>query len=288
MALLSSACCLNQANAQNYEDLQLVEGYSAKVYYSKGFDERAKDITMLTSAAIDYHSALLGFKPSVTVLVLSKDDWNHHTSFPIYGMAHYKDDKTLVVASSDNDFWKSFIPPLEQLPGPIASQIKKVYKTKSDSLSMQPFFDLLALHELGHAFHMQGGLNMQRKWTGELFCNLFVHTYIAEKEPHLLPALELFPQMVVNSGTSGFEYTTLAQLEENYELIAKEHPRNYGWYQCRWHMAAKNIYDSGGSNVMVKLWNALKEKKSVADDKIFADFLLSKVHSAVAAVMQKW
>jgi hypothetical protein len=49
----------------------------------------------------------LGSKPEVTLLILNHEDWNKHTSFPVYGMAHYTDQKTLVVASSDNAFWKS-------------------------------------------------------------------------------------------------------------------------------------------------------------------------------------
>jgi hypothetical protein len=75
------------------------------------------------------------------------------------------------VAAEDNALWKSFIPPSEQLPPSLAAQIKEVY-SKDDALTMQPFFDLLALHELGHAFHQQAGLTMQRKWMGELFCNI--------------------------------------------------------------------------------------------------------------------
>jgi len=41
---------------------------------------------------------------------------------------------------------------------------------------------------------------MQRLWMQELFCNIMLHTYIAENEPQNLPALELFPEMVVSGG----------------------------------------------------------------------------------------
>ncbi|MEJ7821361.1 MAG: hypothetical protein WKF85_03510, partial [Chitinophagaceae bacterium] len=168
------------AIAQEYDELHLVKGIDTKVYYSTGHEQRAKDIAIRTKNAIDYNYKLLGFKPKVTLLVLSPEDWSKHTSFPVYGMPHYKDDQTLVVASSDNDFWRSFMPTADQLPASVAENIKKTYKTNDDNLSMQPFFDLLALHELGHAFHKQGGLTMHRKWMGELFCNILLHTYIAE------------------------------------------------------------------------------------------------------------
>jgi len=286
--LISALIYSNGASAQVYKNLKLLKETEIKVYYSAGHEQRSKDIAILAKNAIEYHSKLLGFKPKVTLLVLTGEDWSKHTTFPVYGMAHYKNDQTLVVATSDNDFWKSFIPPLHQLPSPLAAKIKRTYRTNDVKLSMQPFFDLLALHELGHAFHMQGNLTMQRKWMGELFCNIFLHTYISENEPSLLPALEIFPEMVVAAGTAGYKFTALDEFENNYTELGKEHPKNYGWYQCRLHVAAKNIYNAGGKKVLVKLWKALRSTSAKMDDKQFALFLKRKVHKSVADVLVKW
>ena len=285
--VVSAILYMHTASSQ-YNNLVKLNGIDSLVYYSEGHEQRAKDILIRTKNAIEYNYKLLGFKPEVTVLVLSPEDWAKHTTFPVYGMPHYKNDKTLIVASSDNDFWKSFIPPVDELPAPLAEQIKKVYRSSDGTLSMQPFFDLLALHELGHAFHIQGNLKMQRKWMGELFCNILLHNYIAENEPHQLPALTVFPEMVVHSGTSGFTFTTLDELENNYSLIAQQHPKNYGWYQGRLHVAAKNIYDAGGSEVMIKLWNELKKASHSLNDNDFAHQLQKHVHSSVSDVMLKW
>jgi hypothetical protein len=153
---------------------------------------------------------------------------------------------------------------------------------------MERFFDLLALHELGHAFHIQGGLKMQRKWMGELFCNIFLHTYIAEKAPDQLPALTVFPQMVVASGTAEFSFTTLQQFEDNYNDLGQKYPRNYGWYQCRLHVGARKIYDAGGKEVISKLWNVLKSPEEVKDNARFAGLLGEKVHRSVAELMGSW
>jgi len=276
------------AIARQYDELHLVKGIDTKVYYSTGHEQRAKDIANRIENASAYNYKLLGFKADVMVLVLSNDDWSKHTSFPVYGMPHYTNNKTLIIAASDNDFWKSFLPTLEKLPASLAEQIKKAYIVNDRQLSMQPFFDLLAIHELGHAFHIQGGLTMQRKWMGELFCNLLLHTYIAGREPGLLPALTAFPEMVVSAGTQGFSFTTLDELEKNYELIATQHPKNYGWYQSRLHVAAKNIYNRGGKEVLVKLWKALGSTSEKMNDKQFASLLKRKVNKSVADVMLKW
>ena len=236
-----------------------------------------------------FYNKHIALEPAVTLLVLSPQDWSTYTNFPVYGMPHYNDDDILIVASEDNDFWRSFIPPLEQLPKELANQIESTYRDKQGKLTMQPFFDLLAIHELGHAFHIQGGLVMQRKWMEELFANLLLHTYIAEKEPALLAATTIFPNMVVaTTDKANLKFTTLAQLEEHYGEIAQMHPNNYGWYQCKWDQHAADIYDTGGVKTFVRLWNALKEQKEILDDQAFAKLLATQVHQRVADVLLKW
>lgn len=274
--------------AQSFENLNHLEGTKTKTYYSNGSKEQAETMAKRCDNVMSFYKSLINFEPTVTLLVLSPDDWNKYTNFPVYGMPHYNDAKTLIVASEDNDFWKSFIPPLEQLPKELAQQISNTYSDKDNSLTMRGFFDLLAIHELGHAFHEQGGLTMQRKWMGELFANILLHTYIAEKEPELLPALTVFPQMVVSStNKSELKFTTLNELENNYNLIGQKYPQNYGWFQSRWHIAAGEIYEAGGMMAFKKLWQELQQQKEPLDDTSFAQ-LLTKVHKSIANVQLKW
>ncbi|MBX2992829.1 MAG: hypothetical protein KF749_16885 [Bacteroidetes bacterium] len=278
-------CSLTRVAAEQPEsELRELTGHPFKVYFSPGHEERAGAIATRTTRALNYVGGLAGFFPEVTLYILSPEHWSTYGTFPVYGMAHY-DKERLIVAAEDNDFWRSFLPPLEQLPADLAKQIKRAYTTESGTLSMRAFFDLLALHELGHAFHSQGGLKMQRLWMQELFCNIMLHTYIAENEPEDLPALEVFPEMVVASGAEGFLFTTLAQFEERYDNMD---PRNYGWYQCRLHVAAKHIYEAGGTDAFVRLWHALKEQKEKLGDEEFALFLERNVHARAAQVQTAW
>ena len=101
--------------AQNFEKLTALESKSIKVYYSAGHQQKATSITRRVEKAINFHSQLVGFKPTVTMLVLSSADWSSYTKFPVYGMPHYNDEQTLIVAAEDNPMWKSFIPPMDQL-----------------------------------------------------------------------------------------------------------------------------------------------------------------------------
>ncbi|MBK8520535.1 MAG: hypothetical protein WAT20_15820 [Ferruginibacter sp.] len=275
---------------QPFQQLDSLKNEKTKVYYSAGYSKRAATIKNRVDKAMVFYQKMLEFTPEVTLLVLSADDWKKYTPLPVvYGMPHFNaGNKTLVVAAADNPFWKSFIPPVDQLPEELREKIQGAYKTADDHLSMQPFFDLLALHEVGHAFHTQAGLTMQRNWMGELFVNILLHTYIAEKEPEALPALTVFPQMVVTGGIAGFKFTSLKDVHERYDEIASKYPNNYGWYQCRWHAASATIYNIGGKLVGRKVWDALKgEKENLTDDQLLL-FLETAADKTVAAVMRNW
>lgn len=289
LLLLIRCITPGSVNAQTYDSLIMLQGHQARVYHSEGAAVKAKRMAGQLDQVMQFYSGQIGFTPSVVLLILSPSDWNKYSQTMVYGMPHYTNSKTLIVAAENNDFWKSFIPPLDKLSLELASAIRNTYADPIAGLSMEPFFDLLAIHELGHAYHKQGGLQMQRNWMGELFVNIFLHSYIAEKEPQLLPALTLFPKMVVAmTDTATLKYTSLQDLEKFYNQIAQQSPQNYGWYQCRWHMEAGSIYEAGGIAVMKKLWQALKNQQAVVDDKSFTDVLAAKVHARVAAVLLNW
>src|SRR5690606_32296668 len=275
--------------AQSFDGLNHLENYKTQTYYSNGAIEPATTMTERCDKVLAYYKNILNFEPSVSLLVLSPKDWSKYTNFPFYGMPHYNDSKTLIVASEDNEFWRSFAKQINMAPEALAQQMNVTYSDKNGNLSMKPFFDLLAIHELGHAYHNQGGLKMQRKWMGELFRNILLHTYIAENEPELLPALTLFPKMVVSStDKTTLKYTSLLDLENNYTELGQKFPVNYGWYQCRWHMAAGTIYDNGGLEAIKNLWTALKTEQELLDDASFIKMLSEDAHQSIANVPLKW
>ena len=286
---LSIYLLASNISAQPYENLNELKGYKTETYFSSGAEAKAKRMATQLDRVMSFYNQHLGFAPSVTLLILSPKDWSNYTKFPFYGMPHYTSNKTLVVASEDNDYWKSMLPPLDKIPKEYAQAFAETYSDQNNQLTMEPFFDLLAVHELGHAYHNQGGLVMQRKWMGELFCNLLLHSYIAETEPELLKALTIFPKMVVaTTDKSSLKYTTLEDLETYYNEIGPKYPQNYGWYQCRWHIAAGKIYDSSKMKGIENLWSTLKSQREILNDAHFAELLASKVHQSVADVQLKW
>lgn len=275
----------------NYSNsLEVLKGFTQVFYYSSGNEARAKSIALFIENAGNFFQQEISFTPKTTFYVLAPQHWKAVAAKPLleaYGFPHNLDHYRLVVAAEDNDLWRSFLPPVDKIPAPLSIQIKTAYGKADGSYSMMPFFDLLALHEMGHSYTAQAGLKMHRNWMGELFVNIMLHTYVAEKQPELLPALEAFPNMVIGAGTAEYKFTSLEDFERLYATLGMG-PKNYGWYQSKFHSAAKDIYNAGGKEVLKKLWWALKNHKEEMMDKELVDMLKKEVHPSVSDVYIKW
>lgn len=275
-------------HAQDYSKLDSLKQKKFIVYFSKGFEKRANTISDRVQHAMNYLEKLFNIQVQINLLVLAENDWATYSSSPVMGMPHYKNSKELIVAAHDNDLWRSFTPPTDNLPEHLAADIKKYYRSDEGNLSMQPFFDLLAIHELGHAFHFQAGINTQRKWMGELLANMMLHTYIEQHEPQSLGALTVFPKMVVAAGTEGYQFTKLKDVHDKYDEIGKYHPKNYGWYQCRWHTSAAEMYETAGVAALLNVWNALRNKKETLNDEELIQYLEKSKATGVVNMIRNW
>lgn len=268
-----------------YSHLQELTDFDFPVYASFGIQPRAESIATRTQQAREYLGTRFGFEPQLHLLVLAPRDWENYATFPGYGMPHCPNRRTLVVAGESNAFWDGMIPPLDQLPLSVAEKMHATYRLPNGALDLSPFFDLLAVHELAHLFHQQINLRFPRIWLTELFCNLALHAYIANVEATQLNALQIFPQAVARLGYAHLKHHRLADLERLYPKIAAH---NFGWYQAMWHVAAQEIYDAGGVDVLMRLWKIFMRTPHIHSDDKLAQLLGAQVHSEVARVLNEW
>jgi hypothetical protein len=290
--ILCSDVCFGQETVQinDTTTLAVLKGSTQTFNYSPGQENRAKNIAAFIEQAVVFFRDEISFTPQTTFYILAPRHWKALAAKPLtdaYGFPHNPDKFRLVIAAEDNNLWRSFLPPVDKIPAPLAARVKKAYGKQDGTYSMMPFFDLLALHEMGHSYTAQAGVKMHRHWMGELFVNIMLHTYVAEKQPELLPALEVFPDMVVSGGSAEYKFTSLEDFERLYTTLGMG-PKNYGWYQCKFHATAKEIYNAGGKEVLIKLWASLKMHQEKMTDKAFADMLQEEVHPAVAEVFLNW
>jgi hypothetical protein len=130
---------ISETMYQAYPGLDEMTGFSIQVYYSPGNEERARIIAERCEKAINYVNRLVGFRSKVSLFVLNPEHWKKYATFPVYGMAHYSNNERLIIASQDNDLWKSFVPALDRVPKEMAAQIKRAYTVGDGTLSMMAF-----------------------------------------------------------------------------------------------------------------------------------------------------
>jgi hypothetical protein len=276
--------------SQDLNHLNVLSGIGAKAFYSEGAEVSAQFSGGICNQANAYFfTHLAPLEVSFQLLVLNKEDWPKFTDPQlIYGMPHYlSDGKSLVVAAEDNMFWRKQIPDPATLSSPYKEQFLEVYNLNGE-ISGRHFFDLLAVHELGHAWHWAAKLNTQRKWMGELFGNIMLHTYIAEERQELVGVLETLPAYWVHADVGELQYISLKQFEEDYDQIGLGNPFNYAWYQYRFHRAAKLLYDEGGALLCKKLWDFLDSNIETLSDEELEKRLGKEVHPYFTELIKNW
>ena len=275
-------------HAPDADPLLSLSGYDFEVRYSPGLEDRTRVMAEQVASVRDLMGPRLGVTADVSLLVLAEAHWSEHTPFPFYGMPHILGGRTLIVAGEDNRMWQGFLPDPSALAPADAETVGRVYRDASGAPSAAPFFDLLAIHELGHAFVAQAGVNSQRLWLEEFFANLLLHVWVEEEAPEALPALTLLPDLLVAAGPGSHPFTSLAELEENYVRMGQESPDNYGWYQGRWHQGARRLYEAGGRETLDRLWAALRDTPERMDDAALVELLERQVHPFLGFFVRNW
>ena len=92
--------------------------------------------------------------------------------------------------------------------------------------------------------------------------------------------LETFPRVVLEGGSAQFEHQSLADFECLYTAVG---PQNYGWYQCRLHVAARQVFEAGGAAALQRLWQAFVP---ISDDQLTE--VLRQVHPRLEQVLTGW
>jgi hypothetical protein len=236
-----------------------LDGYPFEVRYSQGAGEQALRLADLAKEAYEYFATLFpASSPVFTAAFLTPADWKRGYGMPSYDPV----EKRLRVATDDNALW--------QLQGKIARvaspfsafpRLKKTYADANGDLQLRRFFDLLAVHELAHAFEDQGGTAFPALWRSEIYANLALHAFVAKRRPSELANLTTLPDaqsrlLLFTTVIRATGYTSLHDFKQHYPM-GSEKPMsgpNYGWYQVRFHVLAREIFDEGGEAALSRLW----------------------------------
>lgn len=245
-----------------------LHGYPFEVRYSNGALVRARAAADVAADAYAYLSRLFpGVEPDIAVIVADEADWRSRQP---YGLPFFNDDEDqirpgiVVMPAGSGEFWKAIGQDIRDASPRGYRRLLAAYPDGAGGLDLQPFFDLVTIHELGHAFEVLGDLRLPTFWLGEIFANLALHAFVATRQPDCLPTLEVLSTVGAQSRRLAARmraegYSTLEDLETHYTGGEQPmSPLNYVWYQYRWQRLAAETFDADGEEGLLRLWRCFQ------------------------------
>ena len=223
---------------------------SVPAFASAGLERRAAAISIIVDSSWEYLAGLLEHRPAVQMLVLSEADWADKRSSTLFGLPN-AESGTLVVAGTEAGWWSD----LASMAGiERQAELAAVYGGPDGSLHLGDFFDLVAVHEVAHLF-CEGMAAFPRFWLGELFANLALHAWVAQRAPDSLDTLTTLPRLAALGSGDEFEHRSRDEFERLYTSIGGP---NYVWYQFRLQVAAAELFDTLGEVAVRRLFDAFR------------------------------
>ena len=270
-------------------------GYPFEVRYSDGALTQARAAADIAADAYVYLSRLLaGFEPDIAVIVADNRDW---LSRQPYGLPFFNDDDgqirpgIVVMPAGGGDFWVEMGDDIRETSPRGYARLLSTYPDGTGGLDLQPFFDLVTIHELGHAFEVLGDLRLPTFWLGEIFANLALHAFAATRRPERLTTLQVLPTVGAQSRRLGARirsegYSTLEELEAHY--TGGNHPMsplNYVWYQYRWIRLVARMFDADGEEALVRFWDCFHATDRLGSGEVTAASLARLLETEVSHIL---
>ena len=282
-------------------ELPQLGGYPFEVRYSNGALARATAAAEVAADAYVYFGRLLSaVEPDIAVVVLDEGDWSG--SLP-YGLPFFRDDAgeirpgIVVMPAGGGNFWIAMAQDLRDASPRGYATLLATYSDGAGGVDLQPFFDLITIHELGHAFEVLGDLRLPTFWLTEIFVNLALHAFVATRLPGSLPTLEVFStvgagsrKLAARMRTEG--YSTLDELQAHYTGSDDSmDPLNYVWFQYRWQRLAAKMFEADGEDGLVRFWDRFHSGDRVNDAATaasLAPLLTAEVSPTLGRAVRNW
>jgi hypothetical protein len=277
-------------------------GYPFEVRYSDGSLVRARKAADVAADGFVYLSRLFpAVEPDIALIVADEADWPENGP---YGLPFFDDDVgqirpgIVVMSAGGGEFWTAIAQDLRDASPRGYAKLLATYPDGAGGVDLQPFFDLITIHELGHAFETLGDLRLPTFWLSEIFVNLALHAFVATRMPASLPTLEVLPvvgaasrKLAARMRAEG--YSTLDELQAHYAGSADPiSPLNYVWFQYRWQRLAAQMFDADGEDGLVRFWDCFhatdRLNSGEATAASLAPLLRTEVSQTLGRAVQHW
>ena len=283
-------------------ELPQLGGYPFEVRYSNGALVRARAAADVAAGAYTYFSRLFAaVEPDIAIIVANEVDWSGKGP---YGLPFFRDDAgeirpgIILMPAGGGDFWIQIAQDLREASPRGYAKLRAAYPDGAGGVDLQPFFDLITIHELGHAFEVLGDLRLSTFWLSEIFANLAMHAFVATQLPASLATLEVLPTVGAGSRKLAARmraegYSTLEDLQAHYTGSNDSmNPLNYVWFQHRWLRLVAKMFEVDGEAGLVRFWDCFhavdRVDVGVATAASLGPLLTTEVSPTLGRAIRAW
>ena len=236
-------------------------------YYSEGQKNRASELQALLERASTVLGDSLNLEIDLTLAALNVKEWAQVMDRP-YGLPTLR-------AGACKRGGGSFAEPryVAILPGGIDGAVYNGWIALEDSISTKTLqklkdagvgfqqggkimVDFIALHELGHAYHLKFGIKNYVNFFAEFMANYIAYAFLRSTEERL--DKKVLAVLSANIETITPVHSSFIKWEK---FQSREHPPTEAWYNSVVTLKAAEIYEQRGFEFLHAIRNAFPEEE---------------------------
>ena len=260
--------------------LQDVAGFPFEVRASRGAEEHAKRLAAMVEDARGWFADVLGVaKAQTRVLCLSPADWNAYCPVPVFGVPYEDDGRGIIVGHGRAGFVTEFVE--EAWPhadAALRARLKRAYGSPADAT---PYLDLVAVHELAHGVQVQDGWEFARFWLYELWAQVGMVAYVADRHPKAMDALDPLHDAAACVPAKALPAWKLDGMGTSFQHGAWL----YAWYEFRLGALARLLWARAGRVGVMRLFTDFRGE-GMTDAAILQAF--RAIHPDLEAAVRQW
>lgn len=206
-------------------------------YFSNEYKHKIAQVRPLAEQMLSFYKKTLNIQDSIKIVMLNRSQWKQYLSNYPYGLVLVMNHIAFIPATPDGVLNQGTLELKDSVSAGTIKKIKKSGYTFQDAA--EKYTELILLHELGHSFTQEFGINtMNNPMLNEFMASYFAYAYLAKKHPKM--AL-LFEAMVTDVYIDAYrpKYTSLSDFERLYLKVGAD---NYSWYQAQFLKKGIEIY----------------------------------------------
>jgi hypothetical protein len=265
-----------------HPELVSLDGFAMPVLVSPGDEERGRTIAALADRSYSWLCETTGRRPRFTLYMVGRDHWDAVADVPVYGMPQAVPEK--VVTSPDaGDWWPEYWDAIRpQLSSSTIAELATVFGDPPDFTTLA---DLVVTHELTHLFHEidpeTWASEFPEDWVMELFANIGMWGYVAEREPEQLALLSTMVDAAREVDPATWPMSDLSQMGQSMQVSIPA----YVWYEFRLIELADSIWNSGGTDAMLTFQRTLGDPSLDPDTVVER---LTRIDGPAAVGVREW